>query len=757
LSFATQLKLLADEKQDEENALWALLDLGRSYGQMGDRFVASQFIDEALERLLRNQDRENVSWVSLNAYLLQEKALALLQYGELELAADYAVQSRRAFQKRKHPNRIADAVFIEGEIELARGNIISAQQKFENSLAYDRKNIRRPFESKCLLRIAEIKMAQKKFNEAERYNSQALALLTANDELKLAPRILIQKLEILHLRGKNQQAKVLIEEERFAIESQGRDEDKAHFAFLQASVSYAVGDYLTALSKLTNARKIIDEQLPKVRQHDLRQNYLALQKTIFELNIKSLLYSSPSQSNQALRVAENFKARTLEEKLIVLRAGENLSPEHALQRKKIVGKIQKNAVTWYSEKSRDEQQLLFDTRSLSHALEKLEAEIFNFRSSSQKVIQHDTPGLITPKTDELIVYYFTGESESWLWAISKESSEIYQLPPEEIIRHLADSVLEIFSTPPASRKNGVWEQNKSLKAISDAILTPLKDQIAASGIRHLTIVPDGPLHGFPFSALTLDGSKRPLIANYSIAYAPSLTALDNLRARAKLQQNRVSHDALVVADNIEISGFASGLPQLPHSMDEARVIQSFLGDSAIVLEARGERKQRLLQQLKEPYSILHFATHGLLNDKEPALSGLVLSDTSNADSLWLTPEISGLEINTTLVVLSACESSLGKHIPGEGLLSLSRAFIEAGASDVIGTLWSVQDYTSSVLITEFYRFLFDDGLSIAKALQKAQASVYSNNNNDWADPYYWAGYQLQGGGESLFYGIEKKT
>jgi len=756
LSYATQLKLLAEEKKDDENVLWALLDLGRSYGQMGDRFVASQFIDDALERLLSNQDRENTSWVSLKGYLLQEKALSLLQYGEFELAANYAQQSRQAFQKRKHPNRIADAVFIEGEIELARGNVTAAQEKFEASLVYDRENARRPFETKCLLRIAELKITQKKFAEAERYNSQALSLLPVNDELNLSPRVMIQKLEILHLRGENQQAMSVIEQQGLDIENRGRGRDQAHFAFMQASVLYSLGDYSAALSNLAKARKIIDQQLPKVRQHDLRRNYLALQKSIFELNIKSLMHEPSARVEQALRVAENFKARTLEEKLIILRSGENLSPEHALQRKIIVQKIQENAVTWYSNPSRDEHRVLSDTRSLSYALEKLEAEIFNFRSSPAQTDPADLSPLIRPMANELIVYYFTGKTESWLWAISSETSEVYQLPPEESIRRLADNVLTIFSTPPASRKTGRWEQNENLTKIADAIFSPLRDQLLFAGISQLTIVPDGPLHGFPFSALTYGDSKTPLIANYSIAYAPSLTALGNLRSRAKNKPKRLSHDALVVIDNADKNEFASELPQLPYSVDEARAIKTFLGESAMVLGAQGERKQELLKQLKEPHSILHFATHGLLNGQEPSLSGLVLSGSANTDSLWLTPEITGSEINTTLVVLSACESSIGEHIPGEGLLSLSRAFIEAGASDVIGTLWRVQDHTSSVLMTEFYRLLFEDGLSITRALQKAQKLVYSNNNFDWSDPYYWAGVQLQGGGESLFYGSTKK-
>jgi len=91
------------------------------------------------------------------------------------------------------------------------------------------------------------------------------------------------------------------------------------------------------------------------------------------------------------------------------------------------------------------------------------------------------------------------------------------------------------------------------------------------------------------------------------------------------------------------------------------------------------------------------------------------------------------------------------------MFSLSRAFIEGGASHVIGSLWKVEDASTADLMSHFYSSLLDDSLVVSVALQRAQIATYSNKNNDWRDPYYWAGFQLQGGWNTLSYGRKQGT
>jgi CHAT domain-containing protein len=151
------------------------------------------------------------------------------------------------------------------------------------------------------------------------------------------------------------------------------------------------------------------------------------------------------------------------------------------------------------------------------------------------------------------------------------------------------------------------------------------------------------------------------------------------------------------------------------------------------------------------YGILHFATHGLLDDEHPERSGLVLSlvDPRGRPRAGVVRagEIAGLDLPADLVVLSACRTALGREARGEGLLSLTRAFWRAGAARVMVSLWNVDDQATAELMGRFYRALLTGGQRPSTALRAAQLSLRADPR--WAPPYYWAGFILQGNWEPL--------
>lgn len=146
------------------------------------------------------------------------------------------------------------------------------------------------------------------------------------------------------------------------------------------------------------------------------------------------------------------------------------------------------------------------------------------------------------------------------------------------------------------------------------------------------------------------------------------------------------------------------------------------------------------------YRILHFATHGLLDNRHPELSGLVLSlvdeKGTRRDGFLKLQDVYDLRLAADLVVLSGCDTGLGEEINGEGLLGLTRGFMYAGASRVIASLWSVSDLGTSVLMSRFYRYLLTDKLTPAAALRAAQLSMW--RDPQWSSPYYWAAFQIHG-------------
>jgi CHAT domain-containing protein len=144
--------------------------------------------------------------------------------------------------------------------------------------------------------------------------------------------------------------------------------------------------------------------------------------------------------------------------------------------------------------------------------------------------------------------------------------------------------------------------------------------------------------------------------------------------------------------------------------------------------------------------ILHFATHGLFDSEHPDLSGLVLSlvdeTGSPREGFLRMHEVYNLQLSADLVVLSACQTALGRELRGEGLLGLTRGFIYAGARRVVASLWQVDDESSAELMRRFYRGMLVEGRRPADALRAAQLELARHRR--WSAPFYWAGFVLLG-------------
>jgi CHAT domain-containing protein len=146
------------------------------------------------------------------------------------------------------------------------------------------------------------------------------------------------------------------------------------------------------------------------------------------------------------------------------------------------------------------------------------------------------------------------------------------------------------------------------------------------------------------------------------------------------------------------------------------------------------------------YRIVHFATHGLLNTEHPELSSLVLSlfdeQGNPQDGFLRLHDIYNLNLPADLVVLSACNTGLGKEVRGEGLVGIVRGFMYAGAARVVASLWKVDDEATAELMKRFYRHMLEDDMPAAAALRAAQVELRQHKR--WHSPYFWAGFVLQG-------------
>ncbi len=746
IAFASQQKVLAERFQDEENILWALYNVALAYGTTGDIHIGDQFLEEALDRLSSIQGKKVGSLDSLQAYLLLERAQRYLEMGAVRRAEDNAREVKIAFKKLGWSNRVADADFLLGDIAFKGGDVDKAENLYKAALEYDLSNSRDRSAGLRYLKLAEININKGRYRQAEEYQESALKKIEDTQDYRLRARARSLNVELQHHLNRDDRAHEIAVDATDLIQGYGSLADQAKFAYRRAIVYEALGETVNAIQQLELARKIVDKQISKVKQGKLRQEFLALFKDIYAANIRLFLRTNPENVGTAIELVETFKARTLKDKISRINFGKSIGIERLTEREEILNQIRQRAVRVHTEDARESYDPLAEGRKLSASLERLEASILKEKAAfDSPTITSIDKELVKARPGELIAYYFLGRDQSWLWVITEDEIKSHNLPDERVVSSVVEGYLTIISKPPAERFDiSAWDLREKANAISDMVLKPLDNYLEIEGITHISIVADGALSGVPLAALTVDKTQKALIERFPVSYLPSLSTRAALENRSKLRPVNTEDKVLVFANPLNSSHLGTVLTPLPYTSNEASIIANLYGSRATILEAEAATKANFLSRIKGSHSILHIATHGLVNHEESSLSSLVFSASENADGLLLLPEISALEFDISLLVLSACESGIGESVAGEGFLSLSRAFLGSGVSQVVGSLWQVHDGSTAKLMHEFYVALKKADLSVADALRQAQLKTLREPEDDWSDPYYWAGFQLVG-------------
>jgi CHAT domain-containing protein len=222
------------------------------------------------------------------------------------------------------------------------------------------------------------------------------------------------------------------------------------------------------------------------------------------------------------------------------------------------------------------------------------------------------------------------------------------------------------------------------------------------------------------------------------------TGISRPNVAASLRPGTELHRALRDVGILREGG--QGIARLLSSREEADAIIAAAAGAG--MRATGFKATRATATSPElgQYRIVHFATHGLLNSEHPALSGLVFSlvdeQGKSQDGFLGLHDIYNLNLPADLVVLSACNTGLGKEVRGEGLVGIVRGFMYAGAARVVASLWKVDDEATAELMKRFYQQMLQGGLTPAAALRAAQVEMWQHKR--WHSPYYWAAFVLQG-------------
>jgi CHAT domain-containing protein len=543
-----------------------------------------------------------------------------------------------------------------------------------------------------------------------------------------------------------------------------------------------------ARTQIEQAIAIIEDIRTKVASQDLRTSYFASVQKYYEFYIDLLMQQHKQQPSKgydalALQASERARARSLLELLTEARADirQGVNPKLLEQERTLQQQLD------VREKRRQELLSSNPTEAQVTALEKeIEALLGQYREV-QAQIRATSPryaALTQPKPltlaeiqqqvlddNTLLLEYSLGEERSYLWAVTKTGITSYELPKRATIEAAAKRFRETLTA--STQRNNRSRVAQAATVLSQMILEPAAAQL---GQKRLLIVSDGALQYVPFAALTVpkslskDSNSEPLIVTNEIVSLPSASTLAVLRKELK-GRKPASKTLAVLADpvfssnderfqgtgkqgNLQEQQLArsareSGVTfeRLPFTRQEADRILSLVPPAQRMqsLDFAANRATATNSELSQ-YKIVHLATHGILNSKNPELSGVILSlfdeQGTPQNGFLRLHDIFNLNLPAELVVLSACQTGLGKEVKGEGLMGLTRGFMYAGAPRVLVSLWNVDDEGTSELMTRFYKKMLQDGQKPTAALRAAQIEMWQEKQ--WQSPYYWSAFTLQG-------------
>ena len=750
-----------------------LTGLADVYNQLSKKREAIEYYNQALPLFRATGD------YSGEVGTIYDAADVLYSLGEYQKALDY-FQQALAISKAANDLRLqAFEIRQIGRVYASLGDETKALDHYRKALAFLHRKKEFRAEADTLNPIARIFETRRELDKARDYYSRAL-LLSRQAEYRMGEAATLYNLARLERdRGNLNEARAFTQSAIEVIESL---RTKVASQELRAS-------YFASVRQHYELYMDVLMQLDKVRP---TEGFAAAAFAISEKARARSLLESLQEARADIR--QGVDAALLER-------------ERSIQQT-LYGKTARHAqVLGSSSDAAEAEALSKEIDRLSIEYEEVRSQI---RSSSPRyaALTQAQP-LSLDKIQQqvlddgsLMLEYSLGDERSYVWAITRSETFSYELPGRAEIETAARNVYtSLTASQPLPGEATEQTQARVAKAneqlplqiaqLSRIILHPVSSKL---GIRRLLIVPDGALQYVPFQILTAPvqttpGSSeaglattesRALVLDHEIVNEPSASTLALLIGDTGVRKKAaktiaVFADPVFEADDPRInSANAAGnlvpsqlqetdsqralrdigvaqegghIPRLQASRLEAEAIMSvtpwWSGFQATGFEAS---RATVMRPDIGTYRILHFATHGLLNDEHPELSGVVLSlfdeKGQRQEGFLRLHDIYNLKLPVDLVVLSACNTGLGKDVRGEGLIGLTRGFMYAGASSVVASLWKVDDDATAELMRYFYGFMLKDGLSPAAALRKAQVSM--SQQKRWQSPYYWSGFIIQG-------------
>jgi CHAT domain-containing protein/tetratricopeptide (TPR) repeat protein len=793
---------IARALRDRRGEVTLLNQVGVLYGRTGQGEKAIEAMERSLEnaRITRSRDGEAVA--------LNNLGIAYKNFGDFQRSLDSYNAALPIVESSGNIRNLVLLLNNLGNVLQLLGESSKALTVHLRALDLSRQGLVPLEEARSLNTIGQTYYALGEFERALDYHRQALTIRRQlNDPDAIAASRLGEGRVLLRL-GRHQEAEAALREALALNRDIHSEYGEPQVLETLARVKRATNRLAEAVDDARTAVDLSERLRQRITSPELRASFQERAEKSYELLIDLLqdqhaVDPTRNYAAQALIVSERARGRVLLDSMldahVDLRAG--VDPA-LLERERTLEKSLNDASTQLSRAlasgSGSRETAAAAVERLSGEYRDVQAQI---RRASPRYASVTMPEPLDAAAiqeqvvdrDTVLLEFALGEERSWLWAVTNEALTSVPLPPRADI----ESAARLLHSQLAARQPRKGEKyadytkrvvlaDRAAQAQSRAVSRLLLGGIAPQlngpwRDKRLVVVSSGVLTYLPFAALPLpdtqdDASRSPvpLISRHELVTVPSASVLAALRRdtgvpqtsapmvavladpvfdttdprlRVRGQQGNSAASPSIEARRISEVATRAGLARLPFSREEADSIATLAGSRAVfkATDFRASRTTALSSAVTSA-RVVHFATHGWLDNEHPDLTGLLLSLVDERgvprDGLLRLDDIYNLHLNADLVVLSACQTALGREMRGEGLQSLTRAFMYAGAPRVIASLWEVSDIATAGLMKRLYAGILKRGLSPAAALRAAQLEMARDPR--WASPYFWSGFVLQG-------------
>jgi CHAT domain-containing protein len=691
--------------------------------------------------------------------------------------------------RAEHPELLGEVALRKGTLAYWRGDFAAAQSQYQTALQVSREQ-KQPFlEAAALGSLGLAAIKRERYDESIEWNQAALRLSRTIGAQSSAARILGNLGWSYFVMGDYENALDLARQAEESFENAGSVGNQINWLINIGKAGYYLRDYdaveeksqkALALARKLNEKVAIAQALNNLsnaamvkKQFDTAEKYnleaLEVSRLVKDHSdeVSSKLIAGRIESARGeYQKARHFFAEVLEDstaeassrwqaeaRLAKIYGDEGQTANAEKEYRKAIGTIEAARASV----SRDEFRLTF----LSSAIEFYDdyvdflvgrgrpddalmvAELSRARTlaeglaSTTEAASLATRGLrpqqIARKLNALLLFYWVGHSQSYLWVITPVKTAYFRLPKasdiETVVKAYREALPNVDDVQDPAASDG-----KKLYAM---LVEPAKKLIPPGS--RVILLPAESLYGLNFETLIVPDPKPHFwIEDVTLTTANSLTLLN-----ASIQRPAINGKNLLLVGNAVPT---PGYPALPQASMEMQKVGSYFPDeNRRVLEAKQATSTAYLGSNPERYAYLHFVTHGTASLTRPLESAVILSPEGDSYKLYAR-DIVTHHLNAQLVTISACNGSGKRTLFGEGVVGLSWAFLRAGAHNVISALWEVSDASTPRLMDAFYRELFQ-GKDAATALRDAKLGLLhtADPGSVFKNPFYWAPFQLYAG------------